>query len=92
MIQRFGCAANLNIHLHCLVLDGVYRRTDGAPAFVEVAAPTDQDLQALVHNIIARLMKPRPLSGQAASLPLLSALGQAQTPQRTAPERRKHAV
>jgi hypothetical protein len=30
LIQRFGSAANLNIHLHCLVLDGVYRRgTDG---------------------------------------------------------------
>ena len=27
LIQRFGSAANLNIHLHCLVLDGVYRRT-----------------------------------------------------------------
>ena len=26
LIQRFGSAANLNIHLHCLVLDGVYRR------------------------------------------------------------------
>jgi len=25
LIQRFGSAANLNIHLHCLVLDGVYR-------------------------------------------------------------------
>jgi Putative transposase len=23
LIQRFGSAANLNIHLHCLVLDGV---------------------------------------------------------------------
>ena len=34
LIQRFGSAANLNIHLHCLVLDGVYRRgTDGAPVF-----------------------------------------------------------
>jgi Putative transposase len=27
LIQRFGSAANLNIHLHCLVLDGVYRTT-----------------------------------------------------------------
>ena len=26
LIQRLGSAANLNIHLHCLVLDGVYRR------------------------------------------------------------------
>ena len=24
LIQRFGSAAHLNIHLHCLVLDGVY--------------------------------------------------------------------
>ena len=41
LIQRFGSAANLNIHLHCLVLDGVYRRgADGAPSFVEVVAPT----------------------------------------------------
>ena len=27
LIQRFGSAANLNSHLHCLVFDGVYRRT-----------------------------------------------------------------
>ncbi|MBS3960287.1 MAG: transposase, partial [Sandarakinorhabdus sp.] len=26
LIQRFGSAANLDTHLHCLVLDGVYRR------------------------------------------------------------------
>jgi hypothetical protein len=33
LIQRFGSAANLNVHLHCLVLDGVYRYgADGAPA------------------------------------------------------------
>jgi Putative transposase len=37
LIQRFGSAANLNIHLHCLVLDGVYRRgADGEPQFVGV--------------------------------------------------------
>jgi len=56
-IQRFGSAANLNIHLHCLVLDGVYRRTDGELVFVEVPALTDEDLQALLHKIITRLMK-----------------------------------
>lgn len=28
LIQQFGSAANLNIHLHCLLLDGVYRLTD----------------------------------------------------------------
>ena len=57
LIQRFGSAANLNIHLHCLVLDGVYQRTDGEPVFVEVPAPSDEVLQALLHKIIGRLMK-----------------------------------
>ena len=42
LIQRFGSAANLNIHLHSLVLDGVYRcDADGAPSFIEASAPTD---------------------------------------------------
>ncbi|MEP7299891.1 MAG: transposase [Caldimonas sp.] len=58
LIQRFGSAANLNIHLHCLVLDGVYRcGADGAPAFVEAAAPTDGELHGLLLAIITRLMK-----------------------------------
>ncbi len=35
----------------------MYRRTDGEPVFVEVPAPTDEDLQALLHKIIGRLMK-----------------------------------
>ena len=36
LIQRFGSAANLNLHLHCRVLDGVYRRgAGGTPEFVE---------------------------------------------------------
>lgn len=34
LIQRFGSAGNLNIHLHCMVLDGVYRcDTEGEPVF-----------------------------------------------------------
>ena len=58
LIQRFGSAANLNIHLHCLVLDGVYRcGADGAPTFIEADAPTDDELNALLHTVIARLMK-----------------------------------
>ncbi len=58
LIQRFGSAANLNIHLHCLVLDGVYRcRGDGVPNFVEVGTPSDNELHALLQTVIARLMK-----------------------------------
>jgi len=46
LIQRFGSAANLNIHLHCLVLDGAYRRTDREPVFVQADSPTDEELRA----------------------------------------------
>ena len=58
LIQRFGSAANLNIHLHCLVLDGVYRcDADGLPSFIEVGVPSDDELHALLQTVIARLMK-----------------------------------
>jgi hypothetical protein len=57
LIQRFGSAANLNVHLHCLVLDGVYRRTEGEPLFREARAPTDDELKGLLDQIVARLMK-----------------------------------
>ena len=58
LIQRFGSAGNLNIHLHCLVLDGVYRcDADGASTFVETDAPTDDELHALLQTVISRLMK-----------------------------------
>jgi hypothetical protein len=39
LIQLFGSAANRNIHLHCLVLDGVYHTTEaGLPVFHTVHA------------------------------------------------------
>ena len=59
LIQRFGLAANLSsIQLHCLVLDGVYRcGAAGVPGFIEAGAPTDEELHALLHTVIARLMK-----------------------------------
>ena len=59
LIQRFGSAANLNIHLHCLVLDGVYRGSEAgvAPVFVEARAPTDEALQAVLEKIIRRTLR-----------------------------------
>jgi hypothetical protein len=57
LCQRFGSAANLNIHLHCLMLDGVYRTTEGLPVFHTVHAPTATELQALLNRIIKRIMK-----------------------------------
>ena len=58
LIQRFGSAANLNTHLHALVLDGVYQSgaEDGAPQFIEAATPTQEQLQTLLDKIIKRIM------------------------------------
>jgi hypothetical protein len=51
LIQRFGSAANLNIHFHGLLLDGVYRcGADGVPQFVEVGSPTDDEVHALLQR------------------------------------------
>jgi len=73
LIQRFGSAANLNIHLHALVLDGVYGKLDAvgtsgtpdesmpapaaAPIFHAAAAPTHAALQALLGKIITRILR-----------------------------------
>jgi hypothetical protein len=57
LIQRFGYASNLNIHLHCLVLNGVYRQgANCAPGFVEAAAPTDAEPDALPQTVVAPLI------------------------------------
>ena len=40
------------------MLDGVYRcGADGVPTFVEVGTPSDDELHALLHIVITRLMK-----------------------------------
>jgi hypothetical protein len=58
LIQRFGSAANLNIHLHGLVLDGVYQTSgEGAPVFHPTAAPSNEQLQTLLDKIIKRILK-----------------------------------
>ena len=43
--------------LHCLVLDDVYQYTEGAAVFHEVAAPTLEELHALLAKIITRIMR-----------------------------------
>ena len=43
------------VTLHCLVLDGVYRNSTAV--FHEVAAPTLEELQALLAKIITRIIR-----------------------------------
>ncbi len=57
LIQRFGSVANLNVHLHCLVLDGVYQRGEAGPVFVEAPPPTDEDVQVVLHRMVGRILK-----------------------------------
>jgi hypothetical protein len=58
LIQRFGSAANLNIHLHCLALDGDYRRrADGVPIVGEVSPRTDGELHGLLQTVTTRLLR-----------------------------------
>ena len=43
--------------LHCLMLDGVYRLTNGVPVFQAAPMPTAEQLQALLTRVITRLLK-----------------------------------
>jgi hypothetical protein len=61
IIQRFGAALNLNVHVHALVLDGVYVEQDGSLRFDEAMPPTDDEMDRLlgtidrrVHRLLAR--------------------------------------
>ena len=57
LIQRFGSALNLNVHLHLLILDGVYLPTSDGLRFRRVPAPSAGHLRKLLDRIIARLVR-----------------------------------
>src|SRR5262249_19770033 len=63
-IQRFGSALNVNLHFHCVFMEGVYLdRTEAGlkPRFVKAAPPSDADiatvLQKLSHRVIRMLRR-----------------------------------
>ncbi len=57
-VQRYGGGLNLNLHLHMLGLDGwFYRNDDGEIAFDPAPAPTQSDVEALVLDVQARVMR-----------------------------------
>lgn len=58
LIQRYGSAANLTIHLRALVLDGVYRTTgEGVTVFHPAPALTSEKVAVLLDKIIARILR-----------------------------------
>gem|GEM_PF-1303108 len=55
-IQRFGSAANLNIHFHVIALDGVYeKKSTGRLKFYAAQAPTNESIQNLVSRISTKI-------------------------------------
>ncbi len=57
LIQRFGSAANLNLPLHGLYLDGVYDTTGETPVFHPVRSPTLEQVHTLLPTISRRIMR-----------------------------------
>jgi Transposase zinc-binding domain/Putative transposase len=68
VVQRFGGALNLNIHLHALVLDGVFTNNAGDVRFHSVRRLTREDVAevvALVARRVTRLVARRGLACRA---------------------------
>lgn len=55
-VQGFSSAVNVNIHLRCLMLDGVYRGSGGEMVFYATRVATGDELERLLDKIIVRLM------------------------------------
>jgi hypothetical protein len=70
VIQRFGGSANLNVHVHALVLDGVFVRTSaGRLAFHMAPALSTIDVREILATIVAgvqRLMAREGLDDEGA--------------------------
>ena len=71
VVQRFGSSLNLNVHLHCLVADGVWVEGEGGPRFVPLRL-RDEDVRAVLARIyrrVRRLLLERGLLGEEVEDP-----------------------
>jgi hypothetical protein len=55
ILQRFGGALNLNVHLHALVLDGVFASEHGRVRFHPLPALTTADVADVLATVVPRL-------------------------------------
>lgn len=70
IVQRFGGALNLNVHLHALVLDGAFAMEGSVVAFHPMRRLTREDVAgvvALIARRVERLLERRGLAGGAES-------------------------
>ena len=58
VVQRFGSACELNVHLHSIVLDGVYvEESDGRSGFRPLPAPTTAEMHALTTKVARKVIR-----------------------------------
>jgi hypothetical protein len=57
LIQRFGSALNLNIHLHMPFLDGAYSFSRHRAVFHRARRPTDTELAQLLDTLCQRIVR-----------------------------------
>jgi len=56
-IQRFGSALNLNVHFHSLFTDGVFYKSEGGYEFLQLPAPSKEELFLLATKIHSKVIK-----------------------------------
>ncbi|MGD8357164.1 MAG: transposase [Lysobacterales bacterium] len=57
LIQRFGSALNLNVHLHMLFLDGAYSFYGNRPTFHRARRPAGEELNELLDTLSHRIVR-----------------------------------
>ena len=76
IIQRFGAAFNLNVHVHALVLDGVYGEDGtGGLCFHPVTPPTDDEMDEVLAAVARRIDRLLALGGMWTRPQFFEALG-----------------
>src|SRR5215475_10539108 len=59
-LQRFGSALNVNLHCHCVFIEGVYLERTAVglkPRFLAGAPPTDTDIVTVIQKIRRRVLR-----------------------------------
>ena len=57
LVQRFGGSANLNIHFHTLMIEGVYREDGDAAVFHPLRAPSNEQVKQVLSQIQKRVVR-----------------------------------
>ena len=57
LIQRFGSALNLNVHLHMLFLDGAYTFSGSRPTFHRARRAVGEELNQLLDTLSRRIVR-----------------------------------